>query len=119
MMPILKRILSEVSHILETSSFFTFRTALPVYNDLSHQCQRYHNFKYFGHHIEILWGKSLVCKLFNMPGNDTDPDRPNPDLQPLDADLDPDPDPGKCCGSDLSASGFITLLYSVFLPPAG
>ncbi len=25
---------------------------------LSHQCQMYHNFKYFEKHIEIMWGKN-------------------------------------------------------------
>ncbi len=31
---------------------------------LSHQCQRCHNFKYFGQHIELLWKKVYFFNFF-------------------------------------------------------
>ncbi len=41
--------------------FQLFITALPVYNVyLSYQCQRFHYFKYFGQHFEILRKKFSV-----------------------------------------------------------
>jgi|688.fasta_scaffold2023073_1 hypothetical protein len=54
---------------------------------LSHQFQKCHNYKYLGHHIEIL--KSIVYTLFHMPGIDTDPDWLALDRHALDADPDP------------------------------
>jgi hypothetical protein len=42
--------------------------------------------------------KSLLHQLFHELETVTDPDRPNPDWNALDAD--PDQDPTKCCGSD-------------------
>ncbi len=35
-----------------------------------------------------------------MLGIDNDPDRPDQDLDALDADPEPDPDPEKLCGSE-------------------
>jgi hypothetical protein len=58
-MPILKRILPQVSHLLENSNFFTFShsfASLQYYIFLI----RWHNFKYLGQHNENLW------KLFQM-----------------------------------------------------
>jgi hypothetical protein len=49
---------------------------------LSHQCQRCHNFQYFGQHIETI----------HSPVIDTDPDRPDPDPDPQTLDANPDPE---------------------------
>jgi hypothetical protein len=47
---------------------------------LSHKCQMCNTFQYFVHHIEIFWEKSTVYQQYHLFGNDTDPDRPAPDL---------------------------------------
>jgi hypothetical protein len=84
-------------------------TALPVYRTMfyfPHQCQRCHNFKYFG------------LQLFHIPGIDmvpTDLDLPDPDQHALDAESpilirirQDDADPTR------SRSGSTTLVHKLF-----
>ncbi len=104
MMPILMRIIPQISHMLDNQIFY-FQSQLCQFTMfyLSHQCRRQHSFKYFDHHIEIFWKKVIVYQLFHMPGIDTDPDRHALDAEP-DPDLANDADPTR------SGYGSTTLL---------
>ncbi len=69
MMPILMRILPQVTLMLENPNFYkNFKSQRCQFTMfyLSRECQTCHNFEYFGRHIEIFWEKSIAHKLFHI-----------------------------------------------------
>ncbi len=95
--PILMRILPRFRHVGKSEFFFTFSVSIASLRSLIFLI----SVKYVTiFNILKFPGKKFSLSTFTSAWNCTDPDRPDPNRQGLDADPDPDPDLANLCGSD-------------------